>query len=75
MFNQSAIQLTVKTSFLPTSLHPGNWNIIKSFPKDVAGCREGEWRKMVKRYKAPVVIQISTRDVNYNKMTTANSVV
>jgi len=35
----------------------------------------GNWRKVVKRYKLPVIREIGTREVMYNLMTTAKTAV
>lgn len=37
--------------------------------------RVGNWRKVVKKYELPVKRQISSRDVSYCMMTTANTAV
>ena len=39
------------------------------------GVGKGNWRKVVKRYKLPLVKQISTSDVTRNMMTIANTAV
>ena len=39
------------------------------------GVGKGNWRKVVQRYKLPVIREISPRDVMYNMMTIVNTAV